>query len=57
VRSEFDEMPCVRVTVDQARALFGLPGLTCEWILERLLSEGFLSRTAQGEYMRRGVEA
>lgn len=57
VRSEFEEMPCMRVTIQQARALFGLPGITCDWVLQSLLSEGFLSRSAQGEYMRRGVGA
>ena len=55
VRSEFDEMPCLRVTLDQARALFGLPGITCDWVLQRLLLEGYLSRTAQGEYRRSGA--
>jgi hypothetical protein len=55
VRSEFDEMPCLRVTLDQARVLFGLPGITCDWIFQRLLSEGYLSRTAQGEYRRNTV--
>jgi hypothetical protein len=56
VRSEFEEMPCLRVTLDQARALFGLPGVTCEWVLQQLLSEGYLARTAQGEYRRNTVE-
>jgi predicted transcriptional regulator of viral defense system len=53
VRSEFQEMPCTRVTMAQARALFGLPTAAAAWILQRLEDDGFLSRTAQGEYMRR----
>jgi len=53
VRAEFDEMPCVRVTADQARMLFGLRQPTMQWVLDRLLSDGFLSRTDQGEYVRR----
>jgi response regulator of citrate/malate metabolism len=57
VRSEFEEMPCLQVTLEQARALFGLPGVTCEWVLQSLLSEGFLLRTAHGAYRRRRVEA
>jgi len=44
----------MHVTLDQARVLFGLPGITCDWIMHRLLSEGYLSRSAQGEYRRRG---
>jgi hypothetical protein len=56
VRAEFAEMPCMRVTADQARSLFGLGGSASQWILDRLAAEGFLSRTPQGEYVRRGEE-
>jgi hypothetical protein len=52
VRGEFEEMPCLRVTLNQARTLFGLPDLVCEWVLRRLESDGFLGRTSQGEYVR-----
>jgi len=52
VRSEFDEMPSLRVTAHQARVLFGLPGSLCEWVLKRLHEEGFLS-CADGLYIRR----
>jgi hypothetical protein len=53
VRGEFEEMPCMRVTSSQAAALLGLKQPTAGWVLERLADEGFLSRTEQGEYMRR----
>ncbi len=53
VRGEFDEMPCLRVTPDQAGTLFGLNAPAVNWILDRLAAEGFLSRTDQGEYVRR----
>jgi predicted transcriptional regulator of viral defense system len=53
VRGEFSEMPCMRVTAEQASALLGLQQPASRWILERLARDGFLSRTAQGEYMRR----
>jgi hypothetical protein len=53
VRSEFQEMPCMRLTTEQARALFGLPAPAAVWILQRLEADGFLSRSSQGEYMRR----
>jgi hypothetical protein len=52
VRSEFNEMPCLRVTADQARALFGLTGSTCHGVLRRLREEGFLACTDDGAYMR-----
>ena len=53
VRSEFDEMPCLRLTPDQARVLFGLSDATSDWILNRLAGEGFLVQTADGQYVRR----
>jgi hypothetical protein len=54
IRSEFDEMPCTRLTPDQARAFFGLQDdAASRALLERLAEEGFLARTEQGEYVRR----
>jgi hypothetical protein len=53
VRGEFAEMPCMRVTAEKARALLGLPEPAIKWVLERLAAEGFLSKTDQGEYVRR----
>jgi hypothetical protein len=52
VRGEFDEMPSMRVTANQARLLFGLPGSLCDWVLKRLHEEGFLA-CADGAYVRR----
>ena len=53
VRSEFDEMPCLRVTTEQACALFGLTSPSADWILNSLIEEGFLVQTADGQYLRR----
>jgi hypothetical protein len=53
VRSEFEEMPCLRVTPAQARLLFGLSGKTSDWVLHRLEDEGFLIQTDEGQYIRR----
>jgi hypothetical protein len=54
VRGEFGEMPCTRMTVEQARAFFGLPAdESSRALLDRLAEEGFLQRTEQGEYLRR----
>ena len=55
VRSEFEEMPCLRVTRDQARVLFGLPDSVSDCVLNRLAEEGFLMRTADGQYVRRNT--
>jgi hypothetical protein len=55
VRSEFDEMPCLRVTADQARVLFGLPSAASESVLGSLVREGFLVHTTEGQYVRRNT--
>jgi predicted transcriptional regulator of viral defense system len=47
-------MPCVRLTIDQARAFFGLTDhAASRALLEQLAEEGFLARTDEGEYVRR----
>ena len=53
VRGEFDEMPCMRITPEQAKSLLGLSEPASSWVLSRLADEGFLTRTPQGEYLRR----
>jgi hypothetical protein len=53
VRGEFEEMPCLCVTPEQARVLFGLPERSSNWVLQCLERDGFLERTLRGEYMRR----
>jgi len=54
IRGEFEEMPCTRLTPDQACTFFGLHDDTAtRAMLERLTAEGFLVVTEQGEYVRR----
>jgi len=53
VRGEFQEMPGMRLTPQQAESLLGLNQPISSWVLDRLETEGFLSRTPQGEYVRR----
>lgn len=54
IRSEFEEMPCTRLSPDRARIFFGLTDdAASRALLERLTAEGFLARTEQGEYVRR----
>jgi len=55
VRGEFEEMPCLRVTLSQARRLFGLGEPAASWVLRVLTTEGFLVRTDRGEYIRRAA--
>jgi hypothetical protein len=46
-------MPSLRVTLHQAKRLFGLPEPASGWVLRTLTHEGFLVRTPRGEYTRR----
>ena len=55
VRAEFEEMPCLRVTLSEARRLFGLPDHSTACVLQHLASEGFLDTTERGEYFRRAA--
>ena len=52
IRAEFEEMPCLRVTTQQAGSLFGVSAPLSEWVLDRLSREGFLE-SHNGEYLRR----
>ena len=53
IRAEFEEMPSLHVTLAEARRLFGLPDPAVSWVLRHLAKDGFLMRTARGEYVRR----
>lgn len=55
VRSEFEEMPGLRLTFAQATLLFDLNPDCCERILTGLVQSGFLIRTRQGQYGRRDL--
>jgi hypothetical protein len=54
VRAEFEEMPCLRVSVGEAQALFGLTEPLSNWVLTRLIGDGFLEYR-NGEYLRRSA--
>ena len=53
VRAEFEEMPGLRLTLEQARTLLGLPEPAAGWVFERLAKDGFLARHPGGMYLRR----
>ena len=52
VRSEFGEMPGLRLTEPQARRLWGLDQASCTALLETLIDSHFLFRTRDGAFMR-----
>jgi hypothetical protein len=56
IRSEYREMPGLRLTALQARRLWGLDILTCASALGALEGSGFLRRTREGAYVLRDAE-
>jgi hypothetical protein len=56
VRSEFLEMPGLRLTLAQATRLLSLDRRMCSELLDALVHSRFLSRTADGVYLRSDLE-
>jgi hypothetical protein len=52
VRSEFVEMPGLRLTEPQARRLWGLDQASCTSLLDTLVETRFLLRTRDGAFLR-----
>jgi hypothetical protein len=52
LRSEFIEMPGMRLTVGQVQRLCGVERLICTAVLDALVDENFLRRHADGTYAR-----
>ena len=51
VKSEYLEMPGLRLTGRQAQRLWALDAATCEALLDMLESTHFLRRSPRGDYM------
>jgi len=51
VRGEYGEMPGLQLTVSQACRLWQVEKSTCERLLDQLVREGFLCKTANGAYI------
>jgi len=52
IQREFEEMPGLSLSLEQARRLFGLDHWLCEHVFQSLEETGFLSRNARGAYRR-----
>jgi hypothetical protein len=52
VKGEFLEMPGLRLTLAQARRLWGLDEALCAALLDALVDAKFLFRTHDGAFMR-----
>ena len=57
VRSEFNEMPGLRLTPAQAARLLGLNRRVCHRVIEALVGAEFLRRAPDGSIVRREAEA
>ena len=52
VRSEFIEMPGLKLTLSQASRLWGLDRATCQQIIDALVESAFLRCTVGGTIVR-----
>ena len=52
VRGEYREVPGLRLTPSQARRLFEVEPSECAAMLDALVTENFLSRTADGLFVK-----
>ncbi len=52
VMREYDEMPGLVLTADQARRLWALEPRTCSTVLAQLVDSGYLCQTESGQYVR-----
>jgi DNA-binding IclR family transcriptional regulator len=57
IRAEYGEMPGLRLTLEQAQRLFGVPQQTCAKLLNALVSDRLLACHPDGTYMRRADSA
>lgn len=48
VRGEFLEMPGLRLTLEQARRLWGVDATACQAVVDALVQASFLRRTSAG---------
>jgi hypothetical protein len=52
IRSEYLEMPCLSLTLGQARRLWALETDLAQELLDELVAARFLVRTPRGRYLR-----
>jgi hypothetical protein len=52
IKSEFLEMPGLRLTAPQAKRLWGMDDVSCSALLAALVASGFLFQTRDGAFMR-----
>ncbi len=55
IRAEYLEVPGLRLTLREAERFWGLDSHRCKSLLEALVAASFLTRSAEGKYMRAEV--
>jgi hypothetical protein len=55
VLAEFREMPCLRLTAEQARRLFGLRGDVSARVIDELVRDGRIRRDHDGRYVAKDL--
>jgi len=55
IQLEYLEMPNLKLTLPPARRLWSLPAEWCDAALDLLVLSGFLRRTGDGLFLRRGL--
>jgi hypothetical protein len=51
IRVEYENLPGLKLTIEQARRLWAVDDATCSAALESLIAEGFLHRTGTGKFI------
>jgi hypothetical protein len=52
IREEFEEVPGLRITIDQGVRFWALEVEMCQFVLTHLHETGFLVKTGDGRYRR-----
>lgn len=55
MRGEFEEMPCLSLTLQQSMRLFDLPEDVCRRVLDSLVREGAILQRRDGRYAGRSA--
>lgn len=56
IKAEYQEMPGLRLTLEQAGRLWGVDAESCRALLRALVDANFLSRTKDGAFVRSNGE-
>jgi hypothetical protein len=51
IRVEYESLPGLKLTIEQAQRLWAVDDATCSAALESLIAEGFLHRTGTGKFI------